>query len=358
MQAGEDPHPAYVLVGTASRLAQSIGLHRRLDGYGLSPRDVEMRRNVFWIALGLEKGISIRSGRPSVFSDDDIGVELPPKDPRANRDLDKADSVLNSFRSVATLALLESRGKPRPSELLLSGQALTKEVYSKLYSARSHTKSELERLKWVGALDTELAQWRDELPVLIRPESPIRCHSKHLMHVIMMHFAYYNCLVAIHRGSVHHGSWINTKKPETVRDAKSLGLNPRVFESGAICLKAARQVIGLLHHYDTGKTVSDAQVGTVRSVPASSCSVPESFCQTSESFRPNPLDPVVTSGIFADCPPIRTSEPGTEEEEANLWQPRITNLPSMVCSLIFLPAFVTIELWPRYGGTQKASWIC
>lgn len=350
MQAGEDPHPAYVLVGTASRLAQSIGLHRRLDGYGLSPRDVEMRRNVFWIALGLEKGISIRSGRPSVFSDDDIGVELPPKDPRANRDLDKADSVLDSFRSVATLALLESRGKSRPSELLLSGQALTIAVYSKLYSARSHTKSELERLKWVGALDTELAQWRDELPVLIRPESPIRCHSKHLMHVIMMHFAYYNCLVAIHRGSVHHGSWINTKKPETVRDAKSLGLNPRVFESGAICLKAARQVIGLLHHYDTGKTVSGGQVGTVRSVPASSCSVPE------DSFRPNPLDPVVTSGIFADCPPIRTTEPGTEEEEANLWQPRITNLPSMVCALIFLPVSVTIELWPRYEDTQRAPW--
>lgn len=109
MQAGEDPHPAYVLVGTASRLAQAIGLHRRLDGYGLSSREIEQRRNVFWIALGLEKGISIRSGRPSVFSDDDIGVELPPKNPRGNRDLDKPESVLDSFRSVATLALLESR---------------------------------------------------------------------------------------------------------------------------------------------------------------------------------------------------------------------------------------------------------
>lgn len=236
--AGEDPHPAYILVGIACRLAQAIGLHRRLDGYGLTEREAMQRRNVFWIAFGLEKGISIRSGRPSVFADDDIGVELPPKNPNANQNLDSPDSILDPFRSNATLSLLESR------------------VYSKLYSARSHTKPEIERLKWVGALDTELRQWRDELPILIRPEQPIRCHAKHLMAVIMMHFAYYNCLVAIHRGSVHHGSWVSAKKPtDTVRDARSLGLNPRVFESGTICLNAARQIIGLLHHYDLKGTV-------------------------------------------------------------------------------------------------------
>ncbi|OAF63243.2 hypothetical protein VC83_00234 [Pseudogymnoascus destructans] len=66
LQASEDPHPSYILVGMAARLAQAIGLHRRLDGYGLKARDIEQRRNVFWIVFGLEKGISIRSGRPSV----------------------------------------------------------------------------------------------------------------------------------------------------------------------------------------------------------------------------------------------------------------------------------------------------
>jgi hypothetical protein len=183
-----------------------------------------------------------------VFSDDDIGVELPEKNPDANQDLGGPDSVLHSFRSVATLALLESR------------------VYSKLYSARSHTKSELERLKWVGALDKELQQWKDELPISIRPEHPIKCHTKHLMHVIMIHFAYYNCLVAIHRGSVHHGSWINPKKPKTVRDAKNLSLNPRVFESSSICLTAARQVIGLLHHYNSNENHDLPKLGVVRYV--------------------------------------------------------------------------------------------
>ncbi len=308
MQAGEDPHPAYVLVGCASRLAQAIGLHRRLDGYGLSPRDVEQRKNVFWIVLGLEKGISIRSGRPSVFSDDDIGVELPSKDPSANQDLDKPDSVLDSFRSVATLALLESR------------------VYSKLYSARSHTKPELERLKWVGALDTELQQWRDELPPLIRPESPIRCHPKHLMHVIIMHFAYYNCLVAIHRGSVHHGSWINTKKPETVRDAKMAGLHPRVFESGPICLKAARQVIGLLHHYDVRGTTSPPS----NEVPYGQAARSEKVTGSGDRERyekriPLPGGAKITSDTFHS--PADTL--------------RITNLPSM-CNYYPLAASLTL----------------
>ena len=233
----------------AARLAQAIGLHRRLDGYGLKERDIEQRRNVFWIVFGLEKGISIRSGRPSVFSDDDIGVELPPKTMHNYKDLSSADSVLGSYRCVATIALLESR------------------VYTKLYSARSHTKSDLERLKWVGSLDRELQQWRDDLPIEIRPEKPIKCHSKHLMDVIMIHFAYYNCLVAIHRGSSHHGSWIYSDKPTTVRDAKNIGLSPRVFESSTICLAAARHIIGLLHYYENSDHSDVHNLGVVTYVP-------------------------------------------------------------------------------------------
>ncbi|KFX86018.1 hypothetical protein V490_09269, partial [Pseudogymnoascus sp. VKM F-3557] len=245
LQASEDPHPSYMLVGMAARLAQAIGLHRRLDGYGLKERDIEQRRNVFWIVFGLEKGISIRSGRPSVFSDDDIGVELPPKTPHTYKDLSNSKSVLGGYRCVATIALLESR------------------VYTKLYSARSHTKSDLERLKWVGSLDKELQQWRDELPIEIRPEKPIKCHPKHLMDVIMIHFAYYNCLVAIHRGSSHHGSWIYSDKPTTVRDAKNIGLSPRVFESSTICLNAARQIIGLLHYYESSEHSDVHNLGIV-----------------------------------------------------------------------------------------------
>src|SRR5690349_1744058 len=108
----------------AARLAQAIGLHRRLDGYGLKEREIEQRRNVFWIVFGLEKGISLRSGRPSVFSDDDIGVELPPKSPEDYKNISTAESYIGNFRNFATLAVLESR------------------VYNKLYSARSHTKSD------------------------------------------------------------------------------------------------------------------------------------------------------------------------------------------------------------------------
>jgi hypothetical protein len=230
LQAGEDPHPSYVLAGAAGRLAQAIGLHRRLDIFGLSDAEMAQRQNVFWIAFMLEKGISIRSGRPSVFNDDDIGVALPKSNPVANANLSSENSVLDVFHQMATLALLESR------------------VYSKLYSARSQTKPEIERLKWVGLLDKELQQWRNGLPFEIRPEQPMTCHTKHLMHVIMLHFAYYNCLVAIHRGSVHHGSWL--KKDDEAAKVSAAGLNPRVFQSARICLEAARNVIGLLHYYE------------------------------------------------------------------------------------------------------------
>lgn len=222
MQSAEDPHVSYMLSALASRMAQSIGLHRRLDGYGIPPAEVEQRKNVFWMAFLLEKGISLRSGRPGVFHDEDIGVPLPMQ-----------PGSFAMFPKMATLALLESR------------------VYSKLYSARSQTRPDLERLKWVGQLDLELQQWRDSIPIGSRPEeNKIICPDEDLIHTIMMHFEYYNCLVTIHRGSVHHGSWLSKGGATTLRTSGDRNINPRVFESASICLGAARNTIKLLKYYE------------------------------------------------------------------------------------------------------------
>lgn len=77
MQAVTNPEGAFVLIGLAARLAHAIGLHRWLEGFGLTQADLEQRRRVFWVMYVLEKSMCIRTGRPSAISDEDIGVSLP-----------------------------------------------------------------------------------------------------------------------------------------------------------------------------------------------------------------------------------------------------------------------------------------
>lgn len=234
MQAIPDPHPSYILAATALRLAQSIGLHRRLDNFGLAPEEVEQRRNVFWLAFMLEKTISLRSGRPSAMHEDDIGVGMP-KLQENLPEYPNGQKRFAIFNHIVSLSLVESR------------------AYSGLYSARSQTRPSTERLKLIGTLDGDLRQWRDALPVEIRPGKEVQCHEFQVVPVLMMHFAYFNCLATIHRASVHHGSWPSAPENEGQPDKKVPGLSPRVFASGEICLNAARGIISILHDYITAR---------------------------------------------------------------------------------------------------------
>lgn len=178
----------------------------------------------------LEKAICLRSGRPGIFHDEDIGVALPRQDLVI---VGISEKPIYGLRHMATLAILESR------------------VYSKLYSASCQSMTEAERLMWVGSLDAELQKWRNSIEVEIRPEEEkIDCPKTALVHVMLMHFEYFNCLVTIHRRSIYHGSWTTNADHNIEHTTPDKSLNPRVFESAEICLRAARAIINLLHYYD------------------------------------------------------------------------------------------------------------
>ncbi|WVO24466.1 uncharacterized protein IAS62_005834 [Cryptococcus decagattii] len=66
------------LGGAAFRAAQEIGLHRKSSGrLGLSPQHEEQRRRTFWSAYVLDRMISIQLGRPFLFHDEDIDIQIP-----------------------------------------------------------------------------------------------------------------------------------------------------------------------------------------------------------------------------------------------------------------------------------------
>ncbi|MCJ1399994.1 hypothetical protein MMC11_003197 [Xylographa trunciseda] len=222
-----NPQPAYVLTSAAGSLANTLGLHRSLDGFGLPSQEIEQRRNVFWVFYLMEKSISRNLGRPSVINDDDIAVDLPPKKPGLIQSPSGA-KVYDVFQDKIMLAIIRSR------------------IYSELYTASSQTKSEVDRMKVLGKLDNHLQRWRDAMPVDIRPEHPIKCSDEQYVSIVMIHFTYLDAVILLHRLPSHQESFNDGKAKDMKSHNQRPQLNPRVYASQMLCLAAARRSIQLL----------------------------------------------------------------------------------------------------------------
>ncbi|TVY12969.1 putative transcriptional regulatory protein [Lachnellula arida] len=221
-RSSPNPQPAYTLTCAVGNLANTLGLHRRLDGVGLAVEDVEQRRNVFWVFYLMEKAISHNLGRPSAITDDDIAIDLPPKKPGLIQSPSGA-KVHDIFQDQITLAIIKSR------------------IYTELYSASSQTKSEADRRKVLAKLDKHLQRWRDAMPIDIRPEHSIRCSDEQYVPVVMMHFIYLDAVMLLHRLSGHQ---------EPSKDARSNATDMKSrHASQLLCLAAARRSIQLLHTF-------------------------------------------------------------------------------------------------------------
>lgn len=233
-----NPQPSFFLVAAAIRLAHSIGLHKRGSGFNLNPAEIEQRKRVFWIAYLVDKDICLRSGRPPAQDDDDMNVELPSEDPSddiGNIPLADGKGKTNLFRLMCTFAVIESK------------------VYKLLYSTKASKQSDGALLNTIGELDKELEEWKDGIPLDFRPEHEIKAsHTPLILHIVVLHFAYYNCLTTIHRMSVHHGYWTSRLSNYAIQGLNARPLNPRVFSSAALCVRAARASIHLVEYIPNG----------------------------------------------------------------------------------------------------------
>ena len=167
-----------------------------------------------------------------------MNVELPSEDPGdniGNVPLADGKSKVNLFRLMCQFAII-------------SGKA-----YKHLYSTKASRSSDGELLNAIGELDRELEEWKEGIPMDFRPEHEIKAtHTPLVLHVVVLHFAYYNCLTTIHRMSVHQGQWTNRLSDYAIQGLNARPLNHRVFSSAAICVQAARATIQLLKYIPQG----------------------------------------------------------------------------------------------------------
>lgn len=237
MQTVMNPEGAFVLLGLAARIASSLGLHRHLEGFGLSRTEVEQRQKVFWLMYIMEKDLCNRIGRPSAIDDSDIGFEVPSQDSHHD------DEIVISCRSIGIR-------KFYPFQSMCGLARIQSRIYNKLYSASSRETTPTERLQSISMLDAELAEWKEEFPVEIRPEHPIQCDPESRFPIILLHLGYYHSLTAIHRIHAHHELW------ESANDEAEVSHNTTSLESSippgdaalnshALCLAAARSILHL-----------------------------------------------------------------------------------------------------------------
>ncbi|KAM0342263.1 hypothetical protein ACHAPU_009668 [Fusarium lateritium] len=238
LQGTPNPQPAFLLVAAAMRLAQSIGLHKRGTGFNLNPIEIEQRKRVFWIAYMLDKDLCLRAGRPPAQDDDDMNVELPDADPADN---------------IGNIPLADGKGKMNLFRVMCEFATIESEVYKRLYSVQATKQSDGELLSTISELDTKLEEWKDSIPIDYRPEHDINAsHTPLILHIVMLHLTYYNCLTTIHRMSVHHGFWTSRLANYAIQGLNARPLNPRVFSSAALCTAAARASVSLLKYVPQG----------------------------------------------------------------------------------------------------------
>lgn len=203
---------------------------------------------LLWMALyfilGLTLGrLSLRFSEPPAQSDEDFSVTLPmeaPTDSKYNMPTSDLSGSFNAFRSTCQLAIIKGQ------------------LYKDLYSPAAEDRPLSQVIASVGVLDEKLQEWKRSIPPEYQPEKAVADghRSKISPVLLLLHYSYFHCMIAIHRRVVAGGVSTGTdllEKDDFTSSPASLS-NPRVLLSTSLCTKAARASINLTKYLSQDNT--------------------------------------------------------------------------------------------------------
>ncbi len=203
-QGTHDLQPASILIATAMRLAQQLGLHkssssssselRHLDGRAAAVQ----RSRVFWIAYLLDRDIGLRIGQAPVQHEADIDLDWP-ADARGEDSagwvylgdgLGDDVAAMNFFRARVELARIEG------------------DVYNALLSVAANHATVEARAQKVAGLGQALDAWMASIPRAFHPgrlaeTSPLAT----LRPFCVLYSAHLTCMCLIHQAHPAHPLW-------------------------------------------------------------------------------------------------------------------------------------------------------
>ncbi|OJJ05951.1 hypothetical protein ASPVEDRAFT_45379 [Aspergillus versicolor CBS 583.65] len=120
---------------------------------------------------------------------------------------------------------------------------LKEQVYRQLYSITAQDKDEYEAIAAVGQLDSQLEQWKSDIPEKYRPGHPkARDTIEHgpSPTILHLHLSYYYCVLVIHRRLTFYRSNSKAFTPFATSHIAHRSPNPRALISTRLCADAAR----------------------------------------------------------------------------------------------------------------------
>jgi hypothetical protein len=228
LQGTPNPRPASIIVAAAVKLSQGLGLHRQNTMVGLSERQAEQCKRVFWIGYVLDKDFSIQLNHPPIQNDQDYDVDLPaeyPTDGLGVIMLNNGEDAINIFSLRVQLAIILS------------------ETYSTLYSVQSTKLAFSARSLAIENLDNRLNAWARSIPLDFAPQALQESIAPWaVLHLVILYMIYFNCLTMIHSISYRGEYWAvsasNTVEGTLAGDPISVGRT--------CCLPAARLAVKLV----------------------------------------------------------------------------------------------------------------
>ena len=225
VQGSSDSRTASVLISEAARLSLTLGFHRKSFYHGMDLVIAERHKRAFWIAYILDKDMSIKTGMPSTYNDDDISLEYTNPD-----SLGCPGKIFSStlgvegtvFRLRTQLAVIESK------------------IQNKLYSEKSAECNANQLLQAVMELDYRLEDWKGKVPSDIKPGNTIwSTVTPRNEPILLLHFVYYRAMSAVHGFAAH------------LMPVEDVTFLSQSISSGIIHTSVAQESVRLLQHLPT-----------------------------------------------------------------------------------------------------------
>lgn len=212
-----NPQPAFMLVGSAVRLAHTIGLHRNDYNHNLSSVEKEMRNRVFWVAVTLDSQLCLQTGRPPAHDLHDFHPRLPSDALEDDSGILQATdgSKINTLRVQAQFALIQAS------------------ISRELSSVTGNSTLSRDR---AAELNGQLDEWSSSLPLLFQPGAQFGNRNNCLLK--RLHASYHHSVIAVNR-SQSPEYWMALDRPTTSE------LTASVMASVQRCLAAARAIAAI-----------------------------------------------------------------------------------------------------------------
>ncbi|KAH6962536.1 fungal-specific transcription factor domain-containing protein [Ilyonectria sp. MPI-CAGE-AT-0026] len=219
------PNLQYMLCASASRLAQSQGLHRDPpSSWNLSKAQRAQRSLLFWTIYAYDKHISLRAGRPSAIDDSDITCTLPEFPVQSGLEGVWLSKVVHHAR-------------------------LSSEVTHWLSTFQSDNVTLRDSIRKLQSLNDQLTGWIHSLPAPLRPGPDLKRTSTtsiklHINQTIYIHYALHGTIIALN--SSFAWPWL----AKSLRPKNTALYESQSQKSTLLVMGAARAIIKLTHFID------------------------------------------------------------------------------------------------------------